>query len=193
MKLFFQMVSVTTALLLLGGFSCIERKPERLEKKQSPVSADLASMVAEIEELSHDSMTTKEQLVMATEAHCHEVYRLIAQALIRDPSDLYQAAWILSHADTSAGAGVCLLAHYLAVVATEKGYKPAKYLAAMCLDKHLIRINSPQLYGTQYYNDSQGVYWLYPMDSTTTDSARVAWDVPPLVTLKARLEALNAK
>jgi len=181
------------ALLLLCNLSCIERKPERLEKKESPVSAKLAAMVAELEALSQDTALAAEQLAAVRQRHCREVYRLMAQALIREPANLYHAALVLQQANESAGRDILLQAHYLAVEAAQKGYEPAKYLAAASLDRFLVLGGHRQLYGTQRYTSSEGVCQLYPYEPTTTDSARSAWNVPSLDSLLAGAEALNSR
>jgi len=164
------LLRITAAILLLAIFSagCIQKKPERLAKKESPVSSEL----------------------MAMEEHRHAVYRLMAKALIRDPEDLYRAALLLQSADETTGPEICLQAHLLAAEAAEKGLEPAKFLAAASLDRYLVLVGGVQRYGTQHYNDD-GILRLYPYDTATTDSLRAVWGVPPLDSLKAEVEALK--
>ncbi len=173
---------------LLAVSSCVQRKPERLARKESPVSAQLAEMVTEQERFMADSLVPLERRENILKTFRETTYSLIAQALIREPVDLYRAALILQSADQSAGPECCLLAHYLAANAAEKGYDQARHLAAVCLDRYLVFSGQPQKYGTQHFNDSLGRPCLAPLDTLTTDSERVVWDVLPLEQLKARLE-----
>ncbi|MCP4598634.1 hypothetical protein, partial [Neptuniibacter sp.] len=83
-------------------------------------------------------------------------------------------------AGEATGAESCLLGHYLAVQAANKGHEKSRFLAAAAYDRYLVFSGRPQKYGTQYVADSLGVMSVYPVDSTTSDSERVAWDVRPL-------------
>lgn len=167
--------------------ACIERKPERLVKKESPVSAELQNMVAEEEKMaeteskmaggsSPDSLLSKSLM----QIHRQRVLQLLALALVREGVDLYRAALILHSSNEPT---VCLQAHYLALEALRKGQTQARFLAATALDRSLILRGVPQRFGTQSFIDKSGKMRLYPIDSLISDSERAAWDVPPLESL----------
>ncbi|UCC45104.1 MAG: hypothetical protein JSU65_04090 [Candidatus Zixiibacteriota bacterium] len=172
------------------SFSCIERKPERLAKQESPVTTELAAMVEELEQFRDSLSADQETLVAVRKRHRDAVYRLVAKALIREPQDLYRAALVLEAEEGEAQ--ICLLAHYLAAEAARKGYQPARFLTAACLDRYRVLSGSSQAYGTQHYKGSDGLFHLYPIDSTTTDSVRAVWGVPSLDSLEAEIEAMNS-
>jgi hypothetical protein len=180
-------IAMLALVCLLGLASCIQRKPERLARKQSPVSAQLAEMVAQQETLLGDTNIAVQELNQVLDGFRHEVYSLVSQALIRESEDLYRAALILQHADRTGSAEGCLLAHYLALQAADKGYEGGRFLAAACLDRYLATLGRPQRFGTQHFTDSLGDYRLLPVNPMTTDSERVEWDVPPLEQLKRDL------
>ena len=194
------LLRISAVILLLAIFSagCIQKKPERLAKKESPVSSELMAMVAEQErardsaDLDAEAIAGLTGLTGLRQEHRHAVYRFVAKALIREPEDLYRAALLLQSADETTGPEICLQAHLLAAEAAEKGLEPAKFLAAASLDRYLVLVGGLQLYGTQYYNDD-GILRLYPCDTTTTDSLRAVWGGPPLDSLKAEVEILNKR
>ncbi len=194
------LLKTTAIIILLAVFSagCIEKKPERLARKESPVSSELMAMVAEQERVRDSADLDTEAIAKFTGLaklrleHRHAVYRLMAKALIREPEDLYRAALLLQSADETTGPEVCLQAHLLAAEAAEKGLEPARFLAAASLDRYLVLVGGLQLYGTQHYNDD-GILRLYPCDTSTTDSIRAVWGVPPLDSLEAEIEILNKR
>ncbi len=103
------------------------------------------------------------------------------------PEALYHAAWLYNHGDD---AGDARLAHALAREAAERGYAPARWLAAAAYDRSCMYEGRPQRYGTQFVPD--GVrHRLWDVEPATTDAERAAWDVPPLAAQLARAEALT--
>jgi hypothetical protein len=175
-------------LLLLAAalcVSCIEKKTQRLEKKESPITAELKAIVEEDRAMRADSSVTPEELARADARHRETVYRFLAQSVVTEPEDLHRAALILYHADRQDCRETHMLAYYLAQEAVEKGFEQARYLAALTLDRYLVSSGAPQEYGTQFEIDSSGNHVLFPYDKTTTDSQRAAWHVPPLDSLRA--------
>lgn len=103
------------------------------------------------------------------------------------PEALYHAAWLLNHGDAPREAR---LAHDLAREAAERGYAPARWLAAAAYDRWRMYEGGPQKYGTQFVPD--GVrYRLWDVEPATTDAERAAWDVPPLAQQLQRAEAMT--
>jgi len=171
-------VALVALVALLG--SCVERKPERLARRESPVSTKLKEMVAAQDKMLLDPNLDQQSKLDSMLSFRRQTMELIAQALVREPEDQYQAALILQAPNVPTGAESCLMAYYLAVQAAEKGYEKSRFLAAAAYDRFLVHSGKLQKYGTQYVTDSSGVMGLYPVDSTISDSERVAWDVLPL-------------
>ncbi len=180
-------------LFVVGLISCIQRKPERAVKQDAPVTGELQT-ISEVDSAMRVNLDIPDSTLFRENAHNREiVYDLLSRALIVEPSDLYRAALILQHADPASAKEACLLANKLATEAAEKGYPRAKFLAAAALDRHLIFSNLPQKYGTQYTRNRAGQYMILPYDSQTPDSARIAWNVPPLDSIQAELKAMSPK
>lgn len=104
-----------------------------------------------------------------------------------DARDLYHAAWLFQHGDDAADAR---RAHELAREAAERGYGPARWLAAASYDRWCMYEGRPQSYGTQFVPDGTR-YRLWDVDPTTTDDERATWDVPPLAAQLRRAEELT--
>lgn len=173
------------SVLLLNG--CIERKAETQNKKESPVSAELLSMLEEHQQMRSWKDYPVDLLREADLRHRQTVYQLLAQALIVEPADLYRAAVLLQSSDSSSGPEEIMLAYYCALESARKGNNEARHLSAEYLDKYLIKNGLPQKYGTQNFLDSKGSRVLYPFDSSTTDADRANWNVPSLDSLKLLL------
>jgi hypothetical protein len=101
---------------------------------------------------------------------------LIAAGRLQAPEDFFHAARIFQHGDAPAEAKK---AHLLARTAAERGYRPARWLAAAAYDRWQMYQGLPQKYGTQYVSDGKRQR-LWEVDPSTTDEERAAWDVPPL-------------
>lgn len=103
------------------------------------------------------------------------------------PESLYYTAWLLNHGDEPAEAR---LAHDLAREAADRGYAPARWLAAAAYDRWCMYEGRMQKYGTQFVPD--GVrYRLWDVEPATTDAERAVWDVPPLAQQLQRADAMT--
>jgi len=123
--------------------------------------------------------------------HREVVFELLAEGAITEATDLHRAALILQHADPSSCRECYFLAYQLAKRAVELGLDNARGMVAGCLDRYLVFSGKPQKYGTQYNQDSVGIWYLFPIDTLTSDSQRVVWNVPPLDSLKIEIDLLN--
>jgi len=179
--------AVTLSLVL----ACVERKPEMLSKKDSPVTADLLAMVKEHDLMAGDNRTSSEVLAANCLRYRQQVYQYLAQSLLFEPSDLYRAALLLHTTDTATCRENFLLAYYLGMEAAKKGHAEARYLSACSLDKYLSASGLRQKYGTQFSRDRFGRYYILPFDTTTSDADRAAWDVPGLDSLLKVIEVRN--
>jgi hypothetical protein len=178
-------------MIALNLTACIQRVEEP-RVKESPVSKLLKQMVEDDQSLRSRDSVNWQAVRRADLQHREKVFGLLAQGLITDGIDLYRAALILQHADASTCRECYLLAYHLSLQAVEEGHEQARYVAALNLDRYLVFSDMPQRYGTQYNVDSTGRYYLFEYDSTVSDSERAIWQVPPLDSLKARVERLNS-
>lgn len=184
-------VAVGVTVLIIAG-SCVERKTEVLSKKDSPVTADLLTMVKEHDLMSRDAKTSSEVLAANCLRYRQQVYQYLAQSLLIEPGDLYRAAILLQTTDTATCRENFMLAYYLSMEAAKKGHGEARYLSACSLDKYLAASGLRQKYGTQFGRDRFGRHFILAFDTTTSDADRSAWDVPPLDSLLKVIEMKNA-
>jgi hypothetical protein len=127
--------------------------------------------------------------------------RLVQAGALSTAEDYYHAAMLLQH---SPRLNDYWRAHQLALRSIERGYRPARWLAAATLDRWLMAQRRPQKYGTQYvpvsvpHRAGWAWFWwtawtarrvrLWDVDPDTTDDERQAWDVPPLAEALARAD-----
>ncbi|RLQ93603.1 hypothetical protein [Falsibacillus albus] len=90
--------------------------------------------------------------------------------------DYTHAAVIFQHGETLDD---WWTAHQLAYQASELGFRQAKWLSAVALDRWLLRQGKPTRFGTQYIHLG-GMIRLARFDLSTTDEERKEWDVPSI-------------
>ena len=73
--------------------------------------------------------------------------QLLEKGELQSGKDFEEAAIIFQHSHESDD---YLLAHTLALIAVSKGNKDAVWIAAATLDRYLMSIDRPQIYGTQF-------------------------------------------
>jgi hypothetical protein len=106
------------------------------------------------------------------------VRKLISEGKVTSGRDFWFAALIFQH---SVKADDVLLAHILAVTAVARGNANGKWLSAASLDRYLWDINQPQVFGTQFKQDSQGKWSMDPYATETlSDAERAIWCVIPI-------------
>lgn len=122
-----------------------------------------------------------------------EIYAMLPKLRkSRSTKDLEEAGLILQHGDDTTD---YRNAHELAMRAIKLGDSAtdARQLAAITLDRYLVKQGKPQLYGTQSFkNEQTGQLELYPVDSTVTDEERAKWGEPPLKDALKRANAVYA-
>ena len=183
-------LALVGCLLLSGG--CVQKRADRSPARESVVTVALKEMVAEDQRLRTDTTLDYSIVHAADRKHHEKIFELLAQGRITQAADLYRAALLLQHTDPSSCRECYLLAHYLALRSVELGYDEARYLAAANLDRYLVFSDQTQKYGTQHNVDSSGRWFLFPIDSLTTDSDRARWDVPPLKDLIRDIDEMNS-
>ncbi|MCP4686379.1 MAG: hypothetical protein GY867_13155, partial [bacterium] len=125
-------------IIVTVACSCVERKPERLARQESPVSTQLKEMVALQDEMLLNANINPQIKLDSMLSFRRQAMELISQALVREPEDQYQAALIMQAAGEATGAESCLLGHYLAVQAANKGHEKSRFLAAAAYDRYLV-------------------------------------------------------
>jgi hypothetical protein len=78
-----------------------------------------------------------------------DLRHLLAAGEVRTGNDYYHAAMIFQHGQNPDD---YLLAHVLAMDAVAQGSKEARWLSAATLDRYLLSIWQPQVFGTQFHS-----------------------------------------
>lgn len=118
------------------------------------------------------------------------VAEMMGQGQVNTPNDLYHAAVILLHSSEPKD---FLASHRLATLAAINGHRSARWLLASSLDRFLMSVGLPQVYGTQFEHDAQeNKYELrLPIDDQLVLSfEKPALGVPPVA---ERLSQLNGR
>jgi len=123
-------------------------------------------------------------------ARRQEVLELIARGEVNTQKDLYRCAVIFLH---GAEPKDFVVSHRLAMMAAINGDRPSRWLAAASLDRFLMSLGLPQVYGTQFEHDAeQNRYQLrLPIDdSAILHFEKRFFGVPSVM---ERLSQLNRK
>jgi hypothetical protein len=103
---------------------------------------------------------------------------LVTQGRLATAKDFREAAFIFQHSHEPDD---YLVAHTLALVAMAKGDQSAAWIAAASLDRYLMAIGRPQIYGTQTMTPAGQPPTKEPYnDALISDSLRNALGVPSL-------------
>ena len=119
-----------------------------------------------------------------------DLREMLAAGQVRTGTDFYHAALIFQHGQNPDD---YLLAHVLAMDAVALGSKEARWLSAATLDRYLLSIWQPQVFGTQFH----GGYGYGPMThdrinpAIVTDPMRVATCVASSAQQDKVLETTN--
>lgn len=118
------------------------------------------------------------------------VIELLNSNKVRTSLDYKNAAMIFQH-------GLDSIHYRMAVELMKKSVDldstANKWLLAAAIDRHLLSINKPQIYGTQYYRKGPNEPWESAEIDTTkiSDSERIKYGVPTLAEQKERVLAMN--
>lgn len=118
------------------------------------------------------------------------VGEMISRGEVSTPNDLYHAAVIFQHGE---GPRDFLTAHRLASIASINGHRPSRWLMAAALDRFLMSIGMPQVYGTQFeHNPEDNKYQLrLPIDDANIlNFEKKFFNVPSVM---ERLAQLNGR
>lgn len=115
-----------------------------------------------------------------------QVTALLQQGALHTSEDFSKAAFIFQHGDTPDD---YLLAHTLAMVAVARGDQGAIWIASATLDRYLIAIGKPQIYGTQFHHDGSTPWTQEPYARTLiSDPLRRDLNVPTQPLQEKQLE-----
>lgn len=138
----------------------------------------------------YDSEAAVRELQQRDRQRRAEALRMMQLGEVSTVLDLYRAAVIFQHGDSPKD---FLTAHRLASMAAISGDRAARWLMAASLDRFLMSVGQPQVYGTQFeHNPEEGKYQLrLPID----DGGLLAFEkkffnVPAVM---ERLKQLNGK
>lgn len=115
---------------------------------------------------------------------------LLAEGRLATAEDYYHAAFLFQHGSDAAD---YLLAHSLAMAAVARGKAEANWIAAATLDRYLMKIGQPQIYGTQYTRSKESGVTMDPYDrALIPDSLRTTLGVPAQAEQLKKLEGMKA-
>lgn len=118
------------------------------------------------------------------------VYEMASKGEVNTANDLYHAAVILLHGSEPKD---FLAAHRYSMIASINGHKPSRWMAAASLDRFLMAVGLPQVYGTQFeHNPDENKYQLrLPIDDAhILHFEKKFFGVPPVL---ERLQQLNGR
>ena len=157
-------------------------------------SSQLFSQNAELRKLMEEDQAVRQpgKEITGDDDRIKQVLELLAKGAAQTPEDKFNAALVLQHTPLTFCEGRIvaespynfLLAHYLAKESYEGGYKNARQLIAMTIDRYLSFTVGHQKYGTNLvFNEKTGKEELVPIDRETPDSERAEYGVAPLAEL----------
>jgi hypothetical protein len=121
---------------------------------------------------------TAEQIRLNDEKRSGRLREMIDGGMIQSGRDFYYAAFLLQHGKFPAD---YLKAHSFAVMSLARNEPDAAWIAAASLDRYLMSIGQPQIYGTQTMAANDGGVTMEPYDrAVISDQLRAASNVPPL-------------
>jgi hypothetical protein len=125
-------------------------------------------------------------------ARRQRVRDLMEQGRLSTGKDYERAAMVFQHGE---GSDDILMAHVVAVTAIGKGDTDARWLAAATLDRYLMRIGQPQIFGTQFNSKTEGgqtTWTMEPYDRTLIEpNLRDANCVPNQINQAEALQAIS--
>jgi hypothetical protein len=182
---------IAASLLLLGGSSLFAQTTVTAAQPSS--NAELTVMAQEDQRVRVGSPLTEAERAAITRTDADrrtETKKIIAANQLVTAVDYRNAALIMQHGQQSDD---YLLAHTLAVIGAAKGDKICIWLSAAALDRYLISIKQPQIYGTQYNHFDQTKPWTQAPYSSDliTDNLRRAYNIPSLADQQKQLDTYN--
>ncbi|UWZ84313.1 hypothetical protein [Occallatibacter riparius] len=193
--------ALTLGFCLLRAVSSVTQEQAKL--RQSPTVPNLPDVKREILDLvlqdqwdrCIDMFGTDPQVpscriqpaVLEHDAVRHSKAReLLAEGKVETGREYFFVALLFQH---SGDPNELMLAHVLAVTAASKGFFHAKWMAAATMDRYLLSIGQPQIFGTQSRMEN-GKWTMEPYARTAiSDALRHEWCVIPLADQERVLKA----
>ena len=160
---------------------------------QTPIdNMRLAEMYKEDQAARKNMPMDWEKVAVMDKKHREEALNLLKSGQIRTSADLYHAAMIMQHGDTTEDYQLAFSLSRLSAT-IDPSNKSAKWLSAASWDRILKSKNLPQWYGTQYFSPKLGdPMQLYKVDeSVVSDEERAVLNVPSLQQAKDLLLQIN--
>lgn len=165
------------------------RGPEDNREMAAMFEADQAIRTA-IDPAKLPDMTAIRRMIAEDAARRVKAEAMLREGRLTTAEDYYRAAFIFQHGSKPAD---YLLAHSLAMAAVARGKTEANWIAAATLDRYLMQIGQPQIYGTQYLRAKESGPTMDPYDrSLIPDSLRTALGVPVQAEQLKKLDAMKA-
>lgn len=117
------------------------------------------------------------------------VYQLLDSNRLSTGQDYYNAAMIFQHGGEirHSEAAVALMRKAVGLDSTVN-----KWLLAAAIDRNLVKQGRPQIYGTQFVKDDNGIWFRCSMDTTAiSDEERKEFNVETLAEQREKLKSFN--
>ena len=119
-----------------------------------------------------------EQIRLNDKKRSERLREIIDSGMVQSGRDFYYAAFLLQHGEFPAD---YLKAHSFAVMSLARNEPDAAWIAVASLDRYLMSIGQPQIYGTQTMTANDGGVTMEPYDrALISDQLRTAANAPPL-------------
>lgn len=146
-------------------------------KADQAVRQSMTAFRAQAKQIEQDDAARREQ-----------VRALLSTGELRAAEDFRLAAMVFQHGSEPRD---FLFAHTLALVALAKGDRSASWIAAASLDRYLLAVGQPQIFGNQFDFDGR---LQEPLDrELVSDALRRPLGVPTLAEQQAQMEKLLRK
>jgi hypothetical protein len=156
------------------------------------VSKELADMYKQDQAGRKAAKIDWKVLGAADKQRQQRVIELLNQSKIKTARDYYNAAMVMQHGDNPDDFA---LAHILACVSAQKGYRPARWLSAASFDRMMQRNKHAQIFGTQFLGTANGNERGWTMDPINSDlipdSVRTEFGVPAISKNRERMKTLD--
>jgi len=158
---------------------------------QAPAPTSLIDQIYKDDQISRMPPGSKEpaRIYKTDEERLAIARKLLEQGKLETGSDYYEAGIIFQHSHQPDD---YLIAHTLAVVAASRGETKGSWLAAATLDRYLMAIGKPQIYGTQFMTPPAQPVTQDPYNRTLIpDPLRQMLGVPTLVDQEKRRQQIE--
>ena len=137
-------------VLLFLAPSCLHPQARSANKSPSPVADNpaLTEMFTVDQKAREGDPIDWAKLTKDDEQRRNDLRQMLSTGGVRTGNDYYHAALIFQHGQNPDD---YLMAHVLAMDAVAQGSKEARWLSAATLDRYLLSIWQPQVFGTQFH------------------------------------------